>query len=405
MNFFLPRNIIKTFTVLLFVLASFLLTGCWDRREVNDTALVLGAAVDKSKGKNIKLTIQVLIPRAVGGGQQGTGGEGPTAQVLVRSAVGENMADAASKLQVRFPRKIFWGHCKTYIFGENLAKAGGISEQIDFLLRHPEARERSYVYISHGEAAKVLELEPPLESYEGEVLRKLSEMRVGIHITVKDFEQMVTGDAGTALLPLIKKLPSAPGKKQEATIAYIAGTAIFKRDKMVGQIDIKITRGLLWLRNEIEVTAVTVELQKGKTMSLDPIEQKTKLLPKIENGKWTITAKIKSEGTIVQNGTHLDIMSTQIIKRVEKSLEKDIKQRMDLSLKQVKKGMNADVFGFAEAFHRKYPKEWSKVKDHWDEILPQVDVKIDIQTRVRRPGLSTTPAGLKKKEVEKKWNG
>jgi spore germination protein KC len=31
-----------------------------------------------------------------------------------------------------------------------------------------------------------------------------------------------------------------------------------------------------------------------------------------------------------------------------------------------------------------------------------VEVKIDIKTRVRRPGLSTTPAGLKEKEVEKK---
>lgn len=85
------------------------------------------------------------------------------------------------------------------------------------------------------------------------------------------------------------------------------------------------------------------------------------------------------------------------VKKVEKDFEKIVKQRINLSLKQVKVEMNADAFGFADAFHRKYPKEWEKVKDHWDKVLPQVDVKIDIKAHVRRPGLSSTPAGLKEK--------
>lgn len=61
--------------------------------------------------------------------------------------------------------------------------------------------------------------------------------------------------------------------------------------------------------------------------------------------------------------------------------------------------MNADAFGFADAFHRKYPKEWAKAKNHWNKVLPKVDVKIDIKVRISRPGLFTTPAGLKKEEV------
>ncbi|WP_026564883.1 Ger(x)C family spore germination protein [Bacillus sp. UNC41MFS5] len=401
MKLFRSQNITKLYLVLLLLSVSFLLTGCWDRREVNDTALVLGAAIDKEKGKNIRLTLQILIPRAVSSGQQGGGGGGGGPQVLVRSAIGENMADAASKLQTKFPRKIFWGHCKSYIIGEKIAKAGGVHEQIDFLLRHPEPRERAYLYVSVGKAANILELQPPLELYVGDALRKLAEKGIGASITVKDFEQMLTGDTGAALLPLIKKLPPLTGNKQE-TIANIIGTAIFKKDKMVGQIDISVTRGLLWLRNEVEVTAVTVKPKKGESISLDPIREKTKLIPTIKNGKWKILAKVKSEGTIVQNGSHLDIMSPIITKRVEKELEKDIKQRLNLSLKQVKKEMNIDAFGFGDAFHRKYPKEWEKVKDHWDKILPQVDVKIAIKTRIRRPGLSTTPAGVPENEVEKK---
>lgn len=402
MNPFQAKNFMKTFTVLLFFSASILLTGCWDRREVNDTAIVLSAAIDKENGKNIKLTVQVLIPRAVSSGQQGTAGSGGGNLVLVRSAIGENMADAASKLQTEFPRKIFWGHCKIYIISKKLAKGGRVREQIDFLLRHPEPRERAFLFVSDEEAGKLLKLQPPLEKYLGEELRKLSEMHIGVNITVKDFEQMLISDAETAFLPLVKKLPPASGQKQDETIVYMIGTAIFKKGKMIGHIDTKATRGLLWLRNEIEVTSVTITSKKGERITIDPIRETTELLPTIKNGEWKILAKIRSEGSIVQNGTHLDVMSPTITKRIEKDLEKEIKQRINLSVIQVKKGMNADAFGFAEAFHRKYPKEWQKVKDHWDEIIPQVDMKINIKTRVRWPGLSTTPAGLKEEEIEKK---
>jgi spore germination protein KC len=305
------------------------------------------------------------------------------------------MAAAASKLQAKIPRTIFWGHCKTYIFGNKLAKAGGIHKQIDFLLRHPGPRERAYLFVSEKKGADILKFQPSLELFMGEGLRKLSEMHIGISTTVKDFEQMLTGDAGAALLPLIKIT-------KEKKSAPTTETAIFKKDKMIGQINTKVTRGLLWLRNEIQVTAITVNPKKGESISLDPIRQTTQLLPTIKNGKWKILAKVTAEGTIVQDGSHLDIMSPSITKKVEKEIEKAIKKRMNLTLKKVKNGMNADVFGFAEAFHRKYPKEWEKAKGHWDKILPQVDVKIAVKTHVRRPGFSTTPAGLKENEVEKK---
>ncbi|OIK13400.1 hypothetical protein BIV60_14065 [Bacillus sp. MUM 116] len=37
----LTRNILKILTFLFLLSANFLLTGCWDRKEVNDMALVL----------------------------------------------------------------------------------------------------------------------------------------------------------------------------------------------------------------------------------------------------------------------------------------------------------------------------------------------------------------------------
>lgn len=136
MTLFLSRKYTIKFNILLFASLCTLLTGCWDRKEVNDMALVLGAAIDKAGDKHIELTIQTLQPRNVSSDRQGSG-SGPI--ISVRSAVGENLADAASKLQTKISRQIFWGHCKVFIIGKTLAKRGKLNQEIDFycVIRNP----------------------------------------------------------------------------------------------------------------------------------------------------------------------------------------------------------------------------------------------------------------------------
>ena len=47
-------------------------------------------------------------------------------------------------------------------------------------------------------------------------------------------------------------------------------------------------------------------------------------------------------------------------------MAKAIQQRLNQTLEKVQKEMKTDVFHFAEAFERKYPDKWDKVKDRWD---------------------------------------
>ncbi|MEH6996427.1 Ger(x)C family spore germination protein, partial [Neobacillus drentensis] len=53
-------------------------TGCWDRTEVNDLAIVTAAAIDKKENNQIELSLQLFIPKSLsmGGGQGGGGGGG-----------------------------------------------------------------------------------------------------------------------------------------------------------------------------------------------------------------------------------------------------------------------------------------------------------------------------------------
>lgn len=53
-----------------------LLGGCWDRVEINDLAIVTAAAIDEKGANRVELSLQIFVPKSMGGQGQGQGGGG-----------------------------------------------------------------------------------------------------------------------------------------------------------------------------------------------------------------------------------------------------------------------------------------------------------------------------------------
>ncbi|MFC5406855.1 Ger(x)C family spore germination protein [Cohnella soli] len=382
------------------------LAGCWDRTEVNDLALVMATGIDKKDDKTIELSVQIFVPRASGGGGgggvMGGGGGGGMAQTLVRSEEGSTIADAMSKLQEKLPRKIFWGHGEVFVIGEKMAREG-IREHVDFLLRDPEPRIRADMLVSKGEAKEVMELLPPLERSSAESLREMVKTRIGIKTTANDLAQMLAGESGAAALPWVEILPPESEKKGKQTDPYITGTAVFKKDKMVGRMDDKVTRGLLWVRNEIKSATVTIEPQEAEGyVSVRMRNSTTELIPGMNDEKWTMTVRIDSKYDLVQNTTNLSSVNPKLMKEIQNELNESVENNVRLALDRGQQELKTDIFGFADAFHRKYPKSWNKSKERWDEIFPKVEVNVEVNSKILRPGMSTEGAVRPKNKVKKK---
>lgn len=393
------QNIILFFICIIAVL----LSGCWDRKEVNDLGLVTAAGIDKISDNTLELSVLVYIPKSTIGQQSMNGsGGGGTAQTLVRSAKGITIADAMSKLQEKLPRHIFWGHTEVFIFNEGLAKKG-LGKHIDFIMRHPQLRERSEIFITNQNAKEMISLIPPLERDLATVLRELEALRIGMEVTVKDYAQMLISESGDTAVPWVQILPAEKGKEKKETIAYIAGTAIFKRDKMVGKIDDSVTRGVLWLRNEIPLATVTVKPpDTNGYISLNLEQGNSELVPRFENGKWKMELKIDAEADVIQNTTRLDTNNPVVLKSLQKQLKKEIEQRVNEALVHVQKEMKADIFGFAATIHRKYPQLWKKEKDHWDEHFPEIEVTVHSTIKIRRQGMNSLLLMIFPEEVKEK---
>jgi spore germination protein KC len=397
---FLMKNLFLLLTVCGF---TFLLSGCWDRIEVNDLAIVTGAAIDKTKDNHVLLSTQVFLPKALSsGGGQGGGSSGSGAITLVASQKGINLSDALSKLQGILPRKVFWGQCKVFIFGEKVAKEG-IQKDMDFLLRHPQTRERAYLFVGSGEARQYLEPTPKLERTSAEVIRELSKARIGMDVTMKDLDEMLMGKSHAAALPYLAMMTHRQNEKESMLAPKIVGTAVFRKDQMVGTITERDTRGVVWLKNKIKGYTVNVNPKKAAgDLSLDPVSATIRLMPEIQNGKWIMNVKIRTEGNVLQNQTNFSLTNPQFQKIVEKAFQESIKKRIYLTLWQLQHNLKVDIVGFADEFNRKYPNQWERVENHWDEVFQNVEVNIDVDAYIRRQGSIMGPGGLPEDEVKEK---
>ncbi|THF75883.1 Ger(x)C family spore germination protein [Cohnella fermenti] len=360
-----------------------LLSGCWDRTEVNDLAIVTAAAIDVADDGRVKLSTQIFIPG--GEGSADLGGAPPSSGLqpnLVMSAVGSNLDDAASRLQEQLSRRFFWGQTDVFLFGEEMAKRG-IEESLDYLTRHPQPRERSHMFVVAGDAASLIAWRPIVERNAAEVLREMSNMRTGFNVTLLGLYVQLSETAHTGLVPYIQLR-----KSESRESPRIIGAVSIKKLRMNGKFDLQETRGLMWLHDRIRSATLTAESPDGQgLLSMTVLKQKVKLKPIVKDGHWKMLVSLIGTGNLEENGSHIDVTKPAELARIEKQLAEVVKERVRSAVVSAQT-MNSDVMGFADQFRRHYPKEWKKEKDNWDTIFPVLEVDIDAEIQIIKIGLT-----------------
>lgn len=73
-------------------------------------------------------------------------------------------------------------------------------------------------------------------------------------------------------------------------------------------------------------------------------------------------------------------------KYIQDGLNRIIKQRADELCYVLNVKYNADVLGIGDFISKHRPKDWEKLKKHWDDELKRIEVQIIPDVRLRRSG-------------------
>ena len=157
--------------------------------------------------------------------------------------------------------------------------------------------------------------------------------------------------------------------------------------KMVGRLDDCESRGLLWVLGEIKSGIIVVENPNVKcSYSLEILGAKSKIIPEFRDGKPTITVRIEEDSNLGETSCPEDLTKPEVWKLMT-SLQNDaIRREVVIALRKARE-LKADIFGFGEAFHKKYPRMWKEMEPNWQAIFPSLEVDIVVESKVRRPGV------------------
>jgi spore germination protein KC len=366
-----------------------LLSSCTDVVELDHLAIFSGVGFDQGTDMKLVATVQLILHRQLKVQSQGGNSGYVTTNVIVN---GENLLDISRNFSLQSGRKSVWSHAKVFIIGEELAKSG-IGEIIDILERDNDIRRKTYLCIAKGNAGEVLSAETTrLETIQAYNISDMIELytRHGKAVLVDINRYAITTSpnndnafiTGISLIPKTAITPNATNELQ------LEGTAILKKDQLVGWFDETETKGLLWILGETKSCIENIEYpKKGAPISIEILSAGSKIIPIFEHQTIKkIKVEVKCTGRIAQANPNVQLMKIGELDKIVEKVEEQIEKEITLSIEKGQE-YHADIFGFNEVVNNKDPKLFKSLKNNWDEIFAALEVEVDIDLTLRSAGL------------------
>ncbi|NLW21651.1 MAG: Ger(x)C family spore germination protein [Tissierellia bacterium] len=399
----------------LFIILAFFLTGCQDAREVQELGITLLIGIDIEDDKLV-LTGEVVDPAFT---QPGKGDTSQNNIVKYVQGTGNNIYEALRDLVLKFDRLLFGYHNKVIIIGEEVAKRG-IVGYIDQLFRSREIRETSYMLVAKGgKAYEVMGINSGLEGIPAMHILKLiqnaKDNPKAVDMNMVNFLRHYYHEGHQTILGVMEKKKKRrinKGSQTEGTEDLelsILGSAIFNKDVLAGYLNGNDTKAVNYVMNNARggtITFITPLPDKGERLetgtghnnlsSLVVINNKSKNDVEIKGDKVLLKTKIRVRGFLEEVVGNIDIAKRENLRKMEEACSKAVEEGIKSTVRKVQREYKLDVFGFGLAFNKKYPQEWKKVKDNWDEIFAEADFEIEVETNIIRTGIINTPITMKK---------
>ncbi|MGF7048910.1 spore germination protein KC [Paenibacillus sp. DS2015] len=372
-------------------------SGCWDRKEINDIAFVLGSAVDK-EGTLFRTSVQIALPSQLGGaGGKGEAGGGKA--WYMESKLGKTVHLANVETQRGNSRTLNYSHRRSLLIGEEMARSG-ISMIMDASLRTPQNRLLSMVAVTEGPAYKVLNSDAPMEQFPTEMVRELISNYTKKAITIKKLLTDLLTEGIDPVLPLFRIGESVPPHVGESkTNIQAVGLAIFKGDRMVGTLKGDMAKVMLIGMNEDRDLEMNIPAPRGKGLLLVAFrENVVKMVPQVKEDHVAMLIHIHMRGKVTENASNYSPYDDISMSELEQVAEAKVKQDLTQSLAIIQQ-YHADTLGFGQVIYHKKPKDWNRLKDRWEDIYPLVKVEVEAEIEIETEGQALEPMGIPSKEI------
>ncbi|WP_274648911.1 Ger(x)C family spore germination protein [Paenibacillus humicola] len=386
-----------------------LLTGCWDRLEIDERGVVLGIGIDVAPPKEkreeslvttldpkqprtnkplVRITVQIAVPGRIplGPGEGGGGGNAGAAKtVWIIDVVGRTIDDAVSNLQQQISAPLFFGHLRIIVVSEEYARSG-LQNINDYFHRNSEIRRTTWMVISKGKAKAIMQASPELERVPSLYLQSSMDQAVRMgklpNVFLGVFWSAVSKKGQEAYLPYVVM-------KKKNNI-QIAGLAYFREDRIVGTTKPLEIAILMAIKNMNPAGYQTFAPIRGMGAAVyTATHRKSKIEAELRNGIPHFKIHVEIEGNIREKTDEGFTIDPNTIAKIQRDIESFNEKSSNELIKMTQKE-GADIFGFGEyirAYKWGYWNSRVKTKEKWQEIYKDITFEVDTRVHVRRVGM------------------
>lgn len=400
----------KRILALILIVTCLFCTGCWDQIEITDLALVIATGIDMGDkpGQNVVLTIQVANPRVLVPGEGG----GTTEAFWTARGEGKTIREATYQISHRIPRRIFFGHNRIMVIGEEVARSG-VELYMDRYVRSRETRPNIYVLVARGRAQRVLETTMATFQSSGMALINLFDLGQNhaiVPMRMTQFLYDLTLENTGAVAPIVDVVEQASVSVEEqkdgARMALSIGNlAVFDmKGRMVGELGETETLGLLWIRGWVQRTEISVPCPvKGskEPVDLELVGSTNAIKVHIDkSGLPRFEVQLRVMLDVAEHfGEHPGLDHAWYVESLAKRANTVIAQQIQSAVSKAQ-ALNVDVFEFSEELRRQHPEEWKKLGRNWQDVFPMVEVTVSSKTLIGNRGMAVENPDAALKELK-----
>lgn len=380
-----------------------LFSGCWDRREVEETAFASLLAIDNGEKGGVKITVQIPLPAKVGGGEGGGGGgEGPS--FILRTLEGKTISEAITTINTFSDRRLNFTHTKMLIFSSDYIAKQGFGEALEFATRFREIRRTAWVAVTEGKAADIAKIQPEEEKNPSDYYTGLMNQARHTGITaatpihditiqaspktpagvVVPFITPTTGDQTQADQPAEAGDKAPPPKD-----VLVKGLAVVDKLKIQGKLNDSESMGYLFMRGRFIGGVIPVTVRDSRvTLAVREASRSVKLLSDKPPYKFLVSIDVDADITEVKGTT--DLVTDKGIQLLDKTLAKEIKRRCLASVKKAKDEYGTDIFDLGRYVRASVRlDDWLKID--WPKEFHDSSITVETDAHIRRSGNAFQP--------------
>ncbi|MDD9268722.1 Ger(x)C family spore germination protein [Paenibacillus sp. GCM10023248] len=389
----LPRQLAST---LILCCTLTLLTGCWDRVEIDQRGFVVGVGVDSPGDGSKDLfegTYQIIVPgglkmNAGSSGGQSNNTNSHAGQAFFNMSTTENSMPAiASKIAARTSRSPYFEHLKMIIISNEIAKVkGNLSNILDFYLRNSEMRRGVQILIADGKASDMLNIHPNNESTSVSYISSIAKNNQKTNYMLP---QSRIGDVHEFLVK--KESFVIQMIKRDNGGVTLNGSALFDGNtkQFIGFLSGVETQGLNFVTNRIKGGIVEAKMNEQPiAFKVERSNRKLYVQP-ANNGILHFTIKIIVEGTLEKSVANIDPSDGKTIETLESELQDTLTTTTTKVIKKLQHTYKKDAMGLGSYLFQNHYKMWKPIADNWESgahLFSEADIDVQFKVIIRRVG-------------------